>query len=132
MMSRLNNATRGLNLFSKMALEEKSVATPAILSQTLVNFLICFQLFIFLCSNLVIYLLQIWANQMGEKQTCCCHETGLKQILFYQLFRFCQFLSLFSIGSLNLIRYKARLPYSVLQAKVIEITMKLMYKTPVQ
>jgi len=30
MISRLNNAARGLNLFSKMALEEKSVATPAL------------------------------------------------------------------------------------------------------
>ena len=28
MLSRLNNAARGLNLFSKMALEEKSVANP--------------------------------------------------------------------------------------------------------
>ncbi len=30
MMNRFNNAARVLNLFSKMALEEKSVATPAI------------------------------------------------------------------------------------------------------
>ncbi len=30
MISRLNNAARGQNLFLKMALEEKSVATPVI------------------------------------------------------------------------------------------------------
>jgi len=30
MMNKSNNATRGKNLFSKMALEEKSLTTPAI------------------------------------------------------------------------------------------------------
>jgi len=30
MMNKFNNAARGLNLFSKMAHEEKSVATPVI------------------------------------------------------------------------------------------------------
>jgi len=30
MKSKFNNAARGINLFSKMALEEKSVATPGL------------------------------------------------------------------------------------------------------